>query len=243
MIILSAGMPRAGSGWHYNLIHDLVKASGGQDAHLIRRRFLLQPILSEVNCNIGALSVKRLVLVLLPSLLGNTFAIKVHAAPSPFALNLIRKGQMRATYIYRDPRAALLSAYENGLRAREKGQTNGFSHLTSIEKAIEFLQFYIRVWESWVVREDVLLVRYEDMLAKYEVEITRLLTFLQIPQSSAAVQAVVTSYRPENTQQDHKGMHFFKGQAERFRTALSPEQLAACNQAFESSLEKMGYTI
>ena len=24
MIILSVGMPRAGSGWHYNLIHDLM---------------------------------------------------------------------------------------------------------------------------------------------------------------------------------------------------------------------------
>ncbi len=33
MIVLSVGMPRAGSGWHYNLIHDLMKTAGAADAH------------------------------------------------------------------------------------------------------------------------------------------------------------------------------------------------------------------
>jgi hypothetical protein len=44
-------MPRAGSGWHYNLIHDLVVAGGGQDARQIRQRFHLERFLTEVNCN------------------------------------------------------------------------------------------------------------------------------------------------------------------------------------------------
>ena len=35
-MILSVGMPRAGSGWYYNLTQDLVKASGGEDARIIR---------------------------------------------------------------------------------------------------------------------------------------------------------------------------------------------------------------
>src|SRR5690606_17442749 len=78
MIILAAGMPRAGSGWHYNLTHDIVVATGGDDARQIRKRFLLAPILTEVNCNIGSLSIKRLGPVLVPAMLGNTFAIKTH---------------------------------------------------------------------------------------------------------------------------------------------------------------------
>jgi hypothetical protein len=32
MLVLSAGMPRAGSGWFYNLTHDLLLANGAQDA-------------------------------------------------------------------------------------------------------------------------------------------------------------------------------------------------------------------
>jgi hypothetical protein len=114
MIILSVGMPRAGSGWYYNLTHDLALAAGCQDAHRIRQRYHLQKVLTEVNCNIGALTPRRLLAVLAPSVLGNTFVIKAHAGPTPFALRLMRSGQLRPAYIYRDPRDAMLSAYENG---------------------------------------------------------------------------------------------------------------------------------
>ena len=36
MIVLSVGMPRAGSGWHYNLVHDLMKTTGCAEAREIR---------------------------------------------------------------------------------------------------------------------------------------------------------------------------------------------------------------
>ena len=36
MIVLAVGMPRAGSGWHYNLVHDLMKTTGCADARQIR---------------------------------------------------------------------------------------------------------------------------------------------------------------------------------------------------------------
>ncbi len=42
MIVLSVGMPRAGSGWHYNLVHDLMKTTGCADARDIRERYRLQ---------------------------------------------------------------------------------------------------------------------------------------------------------------------------------------------------------
>ncbi|MDK1029824.1 MAG: hypothetical protein QGD96_10935, partial [Anaerolineae bacterium] len=79
MIILSVGMPRAGSGWHYNLIHGLMKTTGSYDAREIREKFRLQNILTEVNCNIGVLSLRRLARVMIPSLLGKTFVIKAHS--------------------------------------------------------------------------------------------------------------------------------------------------------------------
>ena len=41
MIILSTGMPRAGSGWYYNLTNDLIIAAGYQDGHKIRQRYHL----------------------------------------------------------------------------------------------------------------------------------------------------------------------------------------------------------
>ena len=82
MIVLSVGMPRAGSGWHYNVIHDLVATTGCADARDIREKYRLQKILTEVNCNIGVLSARRLAMVTVPALAGNTFVIKAHAGPS-----------------------------------------------------------------------------------------------------------------------------------------------------------------
>ena len=76
MIVLSVGMPRAGSGWHYNLIHDLIKTTGLADARDIRDKYGLQKILTEVNCNIGVLSVRRLGMVTIPAVLGNTFVLE-----------------------------------------------------------------------------------------------------------------------------------------------------------------------
>ena len=95
MIVLAVGMPRAGSGWHYNLIHDLMRTQGYAEATEIRHRFHLENVLSEVNCNIGVLSARRLALVSVPTLLGKSFVIKAHSRPTaPFrmlrSLGLIR---------------------------------------------------------------------------------------------------------------------------------------------------------
>ncbi len=138
-LILSVGMPRAGSGWHYNLIHDLVIATGGQNARTVRNKFFLQPVLTEVNCNIGAFTAKRLLPVLLPTFLGQKYVIKAHAGPSAMALNLIKKKRILAAYIYRDPRDALLSAYEYGQRKRQKVRLGAFSNLLTLDDAIDFM--------------------------------------------------------------------------------------------------------
>ncbi len=241
MIVLSVGMPRAGSGWHYNLVHDLVVANGGQDARQIRRIYHLGSVLTEVNCNIGALTAKRLLPVLLPSLLGNTFTIKAHAGPKPFALQLVRRGIVHPTYIYRDPRAALLSAYEYGQRGLAEERMTAFGSLTSIDKAIEFMLPYLEIWQAWMDCPLALHVRYEDMLSDYDREIERLLDFLGVKQRTQALESTVEKYRPGQTSSGDKGLHFHKGQPERFRRVLDNSQLEACNQAFAPFLERMGY--
>src|SRR5512143_1085982 len=112
MIVLSVGMPRAGSGWHYNLIHDLMRTTGCAEASDIRKRFKLERILTEVNCNIGVLSFRRLSAVAIPAMLGNTFVIKAHSKPTSAARLMRALRLLRITYIYRDPRDAMLSALD-----------------------------------------------------------------------------------------------------------------------------------
>ncbi len=238
MLILSAGMPRAGSGWHYNLLHDLNVAAGGQDAREIRRRYHLGGILTEVNCNLGTLSPVRLFPVLIPAMLGNTFVVKLHGGPRPLAVLFMRLGLIRSTYIYRDPRAALLSAYEYGQRGG-----SGFRQINTIEDAINFMLPYLDIWKAWLAVPQTLPVRYEDLLANYDAEIARLCAHLSYSQNDAAISAVVENYRPGKSSSGDKGLHFHKGQPQRFRTALSSDELEAANQAFSPFLGMMGYSL
>jgi hypothetical protein len=243
MIILSIGMPRAGSGWYYNLTNDLALTAGYQDARQIRQRFYLQGILTEVNCNIGALTPRRLALVLVPSLLGNSFVIKAHAGPTPFSRSLIRRGLLRPAYIYRDPRDAMLSAYENGQRAQQKGRPNAFSHLTDFDKSLSFIKEYVRISEAWLQCPEALHTRYEDLVGNYDVEAGRLAKFLALDAHNPAVQSVLEKYRPESAQSDQKGLHFSKGKSGRFRQKLNEEQQAVLARELGAYLERMEYPL
>jgi hypothetical protein len=244
VLILSIGMPRAGSGWHYNLIHDLNVAAGRQDARVIRQKYHLEKILTEVNCNIGALTAKRLLPVMAPALLGNTFVVKAHAGPTSIARLLIRGGLVRTTYIYRDPRDALLSAYEHGQRSRQKGQQNAFARLLTFEDALDFMQLYLDVWSAWINTPRVACYRYEDLLENYDRQAVELAVFLHVDHRLPRIQAVFDQYRPKQAQNsEQRGLHFRKGKIGRFRQVFTEEQQKTCNQAFAPFLTQMDYSL
>lgn len=244
MIILSIGMPRAGSGWHYNLVHDLMATTGCDDAREIRAKFGLQGILTEVNCNIGVLSLRRLIMTARPALLGHTFVIKAHSGPTIWAKALIQGGIIRATYIYRDPRDAMLSAYDYGKRVLEKqGRPNAFSHLTDFQKTMDFFTEYVKDWENWMNVPGVLKARYEDLLANYEQEAVKLAIHLGVDPNNAEARAIIEKYKPAGEVQGQQGTHFYKGQVGRFRERYSAEEQKILADKFGPTLLKMGYEI
>jgi hypothetical protein len=237
-------MPRAGSGWYYNLTNELMLAAGRQDARRIRQRYHLQSILTEVNCNIGALTPRRLLAVLVPSLLGNTFVIKAHAAPTPLAVRLIQWGKIRPAYIYRDPRDAMLSAYENGQKAIQKGRPNAFSHLTSFEAALDFILEYTRIWQAWMAVDQALHTRFEDMLESYQPEAERLAAFLGLEIEDSIIRGVLNKFRPAvAANPEQKGIHFSQGKTGRFRQKMSPQEQAILAERLGPYLKKMGYPV
>jgi hypothetical protein len=240
MIVLSVGMPRAGSGWHYNLIHDLMETAGAVDARDIRRKFGLQKILTEVNCNIGVLSWRRLTLVTLPALLGNTFVIKAHAGPTSASHLLSALGLLRITYIYRDPRDAMLSAYDYGQRALAKGHPNAFSHLSDFSRSVDFMMEYVHIWEKWMAEKNVLIARYEDLLTSYDAESARLVEYLKLDRSRPEVRAVIEKYRP-GANDSQQGLHFYKGRIGRFRESYTEEQQTLLRERLGGYLSRMRY--
>jgi hypothetical protein len=242
MIILAVGMPRAGSGWHFNLTHGLVVAGGGSDSREVRTRYRLESILTRVNCNIGVLSLRRLARVVFPAGTRETFTVKLHAGPTRTSRVLIRLGALRPTFIYRDPRDALISAYEYGERARAAGKSNAFSPLTSLDAAIEFIQEYVGYWSDWMAVPGCHTLRYEDLKSDYEAEAARLAVYLGLDPEAAVISAAIETYRPEKASSASRGLHFVHGRSARYLEILSPAQQQRCLDLFGSELEKMGYT-
>jgi hypothetical protein len=242
MIILSVGMPRAGSGWHYNLIRDLMKTAGAVDAPEIRKRFHLEKVLTEVNCNIGVLSARRLAQVCLPALLGNTFVIKAHSQPSLASRLLSRMGLLRITYIYRDPRDCMLSAFDYGKRALQRNRPNAFSHLIDFDASLVFITTYVNIWQKWIQEKNLLIARYEDLLTDYDRESARLTGYLRLDGAEAAVQEVIERYRP-GAGEPQRGTHYFKGKIGRFREAYSPNELQILQDRLGNVLTEMGYPV
>jgi hypothetical protein len=221
-----------------------METTGCDDAREIREKYGLQGILTDVNCNIGVLSARRLIMVTRPALMGHTFVIKAHSGPTVWARALIQGGLMRATYIYRDPRDAMLSAFDYGKRVLEKqGRPNAFSHLTDFNKTLEFFTEYVEDWEKWMQVPGVLKARYEDLLQAYDQEAGKLVRFLGVNPTDEAVKAVVEKYRPGGQVQGQQGTHFFKGQVGRFRERYSAEEQKVLEEKFGRYLEKMGYTL
>jgi hypothetical protein len=198
--------------------------------------------LTEVNCNIGVLSARRLALVTLPALVGNTFVIKAHSGPTSASRLLQRLGLLRITYIYRDPRDAMLSAYDYGQRAIEKGRPNAFSHLTDFEKSVDFIMDYVRIWEKWMNEKNVLIARYEDLLTDYDREATRLVGFLKLNGAKAEVQKVIDGYHP-GAAEGQQGLHFYKGKIGRFRQSYSAQEQEILEQKLGAYLQRMGYEV
>ncbi len=140
----------------------------------------------------------------------------------------------------------MLSAYDNGQRALQKGRPNAFSHLTDFDKALEFMLEYLRIWEAWNGCSQALHARYEDLLTDYDGEAARLAVFLDLDPGNLAVQAVLDKYRPEHArgaqvQGGQKGIHFNKGVVGRFRQRTTPEQQELMAEKFGPYLQRMGY--
>lgn len=243
MLVLAIGMPRAGSGWHYNLIHDLITANGGVPSSEIRNKNKLnQRILTEVNCNIGIVNFKRM-FPLMAYANKQDFVIKAHSEPTSYSDYLMKKNKIKILYIYRDPRAAALSAFNYGKRKRDAGRPNYFSKLNTMNDAIDFIADYVDIWHKWVAREQVLTQRYEDLLTQYMDETNNMIDFLSIDRSLAAVQDAVVRFAPGSKKEVPQGLHYFKGEPERFRDEMTQKELEICSEKFGDEIIQMGYRI
>ena len=241
-IILSVGMPRAGTGWFHNITQTLVIAAGGVNAGEIRNKYHLGKLLTEVNCNIGTISAYRILPVISPLLFEPNFVIKLHAGRKPLADRLISIGLIKPTYIYRDPRDAALSIYEYGQEAiTNPTASNAFAGIRTIEEAIDFITPYIHIARGWIQSDQTYSIKYETMLTKFDKVVPKLVDFLGINLDAEQALTLVEHLKPGIKPSRRKFTHFMKGKVGRYQEHFSSEQIDLCNMRFGPFLAEQGY--
>ena len=247
-IFLLAGMPRAGTAWVFEILTALTVTGGGADAREIRTKYKLEKYLTAGNTVIKLL-LPDLLFILRPWWCGENFAVKTHDGPGTYPNRIVSRWLLKGLlakriiipmFIYRDPRDAVLSAYEYGKRQPEtRGGAYFAKHIPTIEAGITWMERYLtRNWDAWASYQDILVIRYEDMVANYEPYVYRMAEYFGLNLTDEATAGIVENFRRGESL---KGTHFYKGVAGRFREGFSREQLEQANQAFSGYLEKMGY--
>jgi hypothetical protein len=245
MIVLSAGMQKAGSAWFFNMTNDMLVSCGSADCRTIRERYRLGRLMTAANCNIDSPTFLRMAWIGLPALFGETYVVKTHEAPTSSVRRMLRRGSLKATYIYRDPRDVAVSLFEHGRRIREQGiQSNtGFDRLETLEDAIHFANMKIAIWQEWRACQGVLMMRYEDLVADPLSSCQRVAEHLSLSLSEQDLQQVIQRYDAKRAAQGKAPhpLHFNKGVSGRWKQELSNDQQELCIVHFGDLLPEMGY--
>jgi hypothetical protein len=242
MLIVSAGMPKSGSAYFYNVLNGLLVAAGFPDARAIKDKYGLTGVMRWHNNNVDV----RLSLLLrlwLISRREGPFVVKTHAAPQPGMRLLTSLRWIRVVYTYRDPRDVLLSAIDHGQKILEAGEDHTFASLVVFDKAFAAVQTWLETWRAYHAMPNVLGVKYEDLLADPIRTLRDCEAFLDLDVTDEARTAVLWQYNRDNPQAVREQMHLNKAVAFRYRTEMSPDQRRRFRDALGNTLRAMGYAI
>ena len=88
---------------------------------------------------------------------------------------------------------------------------------------------------------NVLLIRYEDMMADPFSVSKRITAFLNIAIYDKTLEKIIWNFSRDNPDGDRRGMHFNKANTFRYRSEMTDVQLAKCRDTFGNHLALMGY--
>ena len=240
MIVLTATMQKAGSLWFFNIVNDLLIAAGHQDYDVVRRKYRLDWFIRESG-HMPVMRFHKAFQILIPHLLGNTFAVHTHSAPSPSARSLIYSGIIHPIYVYRDPRDVARSLFEHGeeLRRGEVKSSTSYDQLMTMEDAIRFTQKLLPIWDAWMKVPGVLTTTYEALRTNAVVEISRANSFLKLGLQMETIEQIVKRYAAETTSEVK--MHLNKAIIGRWKEMMTEEQVELCRTLYGDYIRKMGY--
>jgi len=242
MFVISSGMQKSGSGYFYNIINEILVASGmGVDARKIKHQRNLDELMKWHNNNIGQLTFLKLLKLWRISAQEGVFVVKTHSGPSLPVKILNKLGALRIVYSYRDPRDVVLSAIDHGKKIQSEGEAHTFAQMVDFDKALENVKSWLCIWRAYAEMPGVLTVQYEEMMQDPVSMTKKIEDFLKVSVDSGKRQNILWKYSRENVEGERTGMHFNKAQTFRYKTDMTDEEKAKCKHEFSDLLLLMGY--
>ncbi|TVL97983.1 MAG: hypothetical protein CV082_01900 [Candidatus Brocadia sp. BL1] len=244
MVLVSAGMPKSGTGYIYNLLNDMFVLSGMCDAREIKRRYKLGSILHEYNCNIRDLTFLKLSIVVLLSYLQRPFVVKTHRRPTLAAKLFLRLGLIKVVYIYRDPRDVLLSDIDHSKERMKHEDTRKLAGPTDFHSAFQNVKRVINTWRLWKQSSGAYLLRYEDLMSNPADEMKKIIAYLNHAISSDHIDTLLKRYDKSSLDKHQKNyLHFNKGIVSRYRQEMQEEHRRIFKEQIGDTLLQMGYPL
>jgi len=243
MVIISAGMPKSGSAYVYNILNELEYVSGNADARQIKIKYNLGHVMKQHNNNISSLSYKKLFRLWRISLKDGAFVVKTHARPSRASKVMNKLGMIRIVYCYRDPRDALISAVDHGKQIIDRGEDHRFAKMVEFDTALATVKGWLDIWKDYNNLPGVYMLKYENLIHKQIEAIKAVEDFLGIHIDDRKRKEILWKYSKDNIQGERSGMHFNKARTNRFRSEMTQKQKKQCRMAFGKFLEQMSYSV
>lgn len=243
MFIISAGMPKSGSGYVYNLLNEMLIASGCADARKIKQDFHLENIMRGHNNNIGRLAWNKLMKLWLISVKTGPFCVKTHAAPEPWIQQVIKSGMIQMMYIYRDPRDVVLSVMDHGRKLLGEGKKHTFAQMADFDSAFSRLPNWFNIWSIYHELPGTINVKYEGLLQEPLKALRNIADFFKLRVDEQRLKEILWKYSRFNPAGERKGLHYNKGKAFRYIREMSSEQKKQFIDQYGTILTEMGYSV
>jgi hypothetical protein len=149
--------------------------------------------------------------------------------------------RLKEIILVRDPRDvyASIRAFNKRRAATDFGAERArddFEHVSLL--ALDML-----VWTERYLRNqnEILLVRYEDLIQDYETELTRVFRFLELDADKEVITKVIADGLVPESRTAHMTSHSVESSVGRWKKDLPPNLAEHCSRQFENALRTFGY--
>lgn len=149
--------------------------------------------------------------------------LKTHSAPTPEMAAMLREGRACAHAVFRDPREIALSMIDHGKRNRESGG-DAFTEIRTLKDAEAAIDTQISYLEEWLKLPGVFPAYYNDFAWTHEPFIKKMRG--QTGLKTRSVKGVLAAFN------NQKRVGFNKGQKDRWKEDMTPEESARYVQRF-----------